>query len=91
VSKSNDGGRRGFLRTLARAATGGVLAGGVGWLSARSGRACLREFRCRGCPELTECGEPQAILMREHERRQTETERAHRRTKRREDGKSSDG
>ena len=60
----NDRGRRRFLHTLARLATGGVLAGGVGGLLARSGRGCLREFQCRDCPELSGCGEPQAIMMR---------------------------
>ena len=59
-------GRRGFFRSLARWGLGGVLTGGVGWLSLRAGRACLRDFRCRDCPHLADCGEPQAMMMRKH-------------------------
>jgi len=62
--QSND--RRDFLRTLARYGLGGLLAGGVGWLSLKAGQACLRDFRCRGCSQLSDCGEPQAMMMREH-------------------------
>ncbi|MCD6360080.1 MAG: hypothetical protein J7M38_04385 [Armatimonadetes bacterium] len=67
--RTSEGDRRGFLKSLGRLAGGGLLLGGVGWLSGRSGKACLRGFRCRGCPKLDDCGEPQAILMREWQRR----------------------
>ena len=64
MSDDQNSGRRGFFKSIARIATGGLLVGGVGWLSGRSGKACLREFKCRGCPALDGCGEPQAILQR---------------------------
>jgi hypothetical protein len=66
MSDSSNPDRRSFLRSLTRLGLGGLLAGGVGWLSLRSGRACLRNFRCRDCPHLADCGEPQAMMMRKY-------------------------
>jgi len=64
VSKDKKEGRREFFHTLGRVAAGGALVGGVGYLTARAGKACLHEFRCRGCSELKACCEPQALMMR---------------------------
>lgn len=70
--KHQEESRRGFLRKLGRLATAGLLAGGVVGLMGRGGERCLREFRCRDCPQLGDCGEPQAIMMRGQRAREQE-------------------
>ena len=54
--------RRAFLRALARGLVAGSLLAALGALVAKHGReTCQGNGICRGCPEFTDCGLPQAL------------------------------
>ena len=58
-------GRRDLFKGLARSflAIGGIA--GVGALTLRNKERCDRLGICRGCPETSDCGLPQALSFRE--------------------------
>jgi hypothetical protein len=56
--------RRGFLKRIGRGIAGVALAGGTGWLAFGSGEPCWTNGACRQCPELDDCGESEARIVR---------------------------
>ncbi|MFP4248066.1 MAG: hypothetical protein ACLFU7_00320 [Armatimonadota bacterium] len=66
--------RRDFLKSAARGIAGVLLAGGTGWLAFGSGKPCWTNGACRGCPELDDCEESEARIVRLQRRPKSDTE-----------------
>ncbi|MFO8081567.1 MAG: hypothetical protein R6V07_14860 [Armatimonadota bacterium] len=66
--------RRDFLKNAARSLVGVFLAGGTGWLAFGSGKPCWTNGACRECPELDDCEESEARIVRLQRRPKSNTE-----------------
>ena len=56
--------RRDFLKKAASGIVAAFLAGGTGWLAFGSGEPCWTNGACRNCPELDDCEESEARIVR---------------------------